>query len=904
MEAAASAPAATLAAAIRAIRVAARVRPLELTPHPTAAEAPPIPPLPAPPRQPQARRRAALTGLLGLACFLGALWLLHRELAAYHYRDLAAALAALPRWRVVLALLATAASYLLLTAQDSLALAYLRHPLPYRRTAFASFLGQALAHSAGHSLISGGSVRYRLYSAWGLSTYESTAVVGFCEAAQWLGWATLAGVAFLLAPPRAATVLPHFASRPAGWLLLAGVAAFLLWCARRRRPLVVRGWELRLPPLPLAAAATASSTLDWALAAAALYMLLPPLPGVGLLGFPAIFMLAQTVGLASQVPAGLGVFEAAMLLLLAPTGAPRAAVLGALLLYRAIYYLLPLGAAALLLGGHEVVRHRAAVRRAASSVGAWVDSWVGPLVPHVFAVTTFVAGAVLLFSGATPAELDRLRWLRGLLPLPVIELSHFLGSLVGVALLLLARGLQRRLDAAWLLTCGLLAAGAAASLAKGVDYEEAVLLLLMLAALLPCRRHFYRTADLAVPRLSAGWWVAIALVLLSAVALGSFSFRHVEYSGELWWQFERSADAPRALRATVGAAVAVLAFALARLLRPAPPERRAGLGDVARVQAIVARSPSTHAHLALVGDKEVLLGARGDAFLMFGTVGRSWIALGDPVGPLEEHAELVWRFREMVDRHGGWTVFYQVSRHGLPLYLDLGLTLLKVGEEARVPLPAFHLDGQERKKMRYAIHRLERDGCSFAVVPAAEVPPLLAELGAVSADWLAHRRTREKGFSLGCFDEEYLRRCPAALVRRGGRVVAFANLWLGAEGEELSFDLMRHRADAPPGVMEYLLAKLLLWGREAGFRWCNLGMAPLSGLESRALAPLWTRVGALLFRHGEPLYNFQGVRHFKEKFDPVWEPRYLASPGGVALPRILANLSALIAGGLKGVVAR
>jgi len=184
------------------------------------------------------------------------------------------------------------------------------------------------------------------------------------------------------------------------------------------------------------------------------------------------------------------------------------------------------------------------------------------------------------------------------------------------------------------------------------------------------------------------------------------------------------------------------------------------------------------------------------------------------------------------------------------------------------------------------------------------VPPLLGELAEVSAEWLDHRRTREKGFSLGCFDEEYLRRCPAALVRRGGRVVAFANLWLGAEGEELSFDLMRHRADAPPGVMEYLLAKLLLWGRDAGYRWCNLGMAPLSGLESRALAPLWTRVGALLFRHGEPLYNFQGVRHFKEKFDPVWEPRYLASPGGVALPRILANLSALIAGGLKGVVAR
>jgi phosphatidylglycerol lysyltransferase len=143
-----------------------------------------------------------------------------------------------------------------------------------------------------------------------------------------------------------------------------------------------------------------------------------------------------------------------------------------------------------------------------------------------------------------------------------------------------------------------------------------------------------------------------------------------------------------------------------------------------------------------------------------------------------------------------------------------------------------------------------------------------------------------------------------AIVRRGSRVIAFANLWLGAGGEELSFDLMRHRPDAPTGVMDYLLAQLLLWGREERFGWCNLGMAPLSGLESRALAPLWTRLGALLFRHGESLYNFQGVRQFKDKFDPVWEPRYLASPGGVALPRVLAALSSLIAGGLKGVVTR
>ncbi len=104
--------------------------------------------------------------------------------------------------------------------------------------------------------------------------------------------------------------------------------------------------------------------------------------------------------------------------------------------------------------------------------------------------------------------------------------------------------------------------------------------------------------------------------------------------------------------------------------------------------------------------------------------------------------------------------------------------------------------------------------------------------------------------------------------------------------------------------MEFLFIELMLWGKEEGYRWFNLGMAPLAGLENRPQAPLWNRLGALLYRHGEHFYNFQGLRDYKEKFDPVWVPRYLASPGGLALPRVLANLATLISGGVKGVIGK
>jgi len=290
---------------------------------------------------------------------------------------------------------------------------------------------------------------------------------------------------------------------------------------------------------------------------------------------------------------------------------------------------------------------------------------------------------------------------------------------------------------------------------------------------------------------------------------------------------------------------------------------------------------------------------------MYSVEGRSWVALGDPVGPADDARELAWRFRELGDRHGGWTVFYEVGAENLPLYLDLGLSLLKLGEEARVALATFTLEGSARKGLRQTHRRVTNQGASFAIVPAGEVGPLLPELEAVSDAWLAGKRTREKGFSLGFFQPDYLQRGPLAVVRRDDAIVAFANVLLSGDREEMSIDLMRYVPEsAPPGVMDYLFLELMLWGRAEGYRWFSLGMAPFSGFDVRMLAPLWNRAGAVLFRQGEHFYNFQGVRQYKAKFDPVWEPRYLAAPGGLATPFVLTDVAALISGGVTGVIAR
>jgi phosphatidylglycerol lysyltransferase len=326
--------------------------------------------------------------------------------------------------------------------------------------------------------------------------------------------------------------------------------------------------------------------------------------------------------------------------------------------------------------------------------------------------------------------------------------------------------------------------------------------------------------------------------------------------------------------------------------------------ELDRAAQIVGTSRDSSANLVLVGDKALLWSSSGRGLLSYGVSGRSWVALGDPLGDEEEREELAWRFRELADRHGGWTVFYEVGVEHLPLYIDLGLTLMKLGEEARVPLAAFSLEGSNRRALRRTQRQMERDGVTFSVLPPAEVPALLPQLRAISDSWLREKRTREKGFSLGRFEEDYISRFPVALAKRDDTILAFANIWSTQPRTELSIDLMRYTPAAPSGVMQFIFTELMLWGRAQGYRSFRLGMAPFSGLESRALAPLWTRVGALMYRYGEHFYNFQGLREYKEKFDPVWEPRYLASPGGLALPRVLTSVAALISGGIKGVVAK
>ncbi|WP_439814443.1 bifunctional lysylphosphatidylglycerol flippase/synthetase MprF [Zavarzinia sp. CC-PAN008] len=835
--------------------------------------------------------RAHATPIVALALFGLALYAVRLLLAEIDFDQVMGEIRTLPGSAVLWAVGLAGLSYLALTFYDVSALRWAGVKLPYRTVAFASFVSYAISNSVGFALISGGSVRYRLYAAAGVGPGRIARIIAFCGMAFAVGLSIVGGLGLLLAPSAVAPLLHVSAGdvRLAAALVMLAVATGLTLAAVRGGSLRILRWTVPLPPASLMAAQLVVSAVDLVASAAVLWVLLPGGHDLAFTGFLAIYCAALVAGLVSHVPGGIGVFDAVILLGLGPF-MPTDAVAGGLVLYRAIYYVLPLIAAGLALGLREVRAQRLPLRLVRG-----IPAFLAPMVPMLVAVLVFAGGVVLLVSGATPALESRLDAVGAVLPVALVELSHLVGSIVGLGLLVLAYGLYRRLSGALALAALLCAVGAVVSLAKGFDYEEAAVLTAVLGVLLATRRQFFRPARLLSLRPDAGFVAAVVAVLIGTLAILLFAYQNVGYERDLWWQVELSAEAPRAMRALLAAGICASILGLALLLQPPPPRiRLASPEEIARARAIAGRSPDTRANLALMRDKSLLFSPRGGAFLMYGVHGRSWIAMGDPVGAQEEFADLLWEFRDLVDRHGGVAAFYEVMAECLPVYVDIGLTLVKMGEEAVIDLEAFSLEGARRRDLRYAANRGERDGLCFEVIPRAEVPAHMAALRQVSDAWLEGKRATEKGFSLGAFDRAYLANFDIATVRVGSQIVAFANLWQAAPGTEASLDLMRFVPNLSPVTMDYLFIHMLLWAKAAGFRRFSLGMAPLSGLVTRRSAPLWQRLGALLYAHGERLYGFRGLRAYKQKFQPDWEPRYLACPAGLAPALVLADAAALI----------
>jgi phosphatidylglycerol lysyltransferase len=339
-----------------------------------------------------------------------------------------------------------------------------------------------------------------------------------------------------------------------------------------------------------------------------------------------------------------------------------------------------------------------------------------------------------------------------------------------------------------------------------------------------------------------------------------------------------------------------------RLRRPATCRKPSSIEDMERAVKILSVQPNASAGLVRLGDKKILLSDCEQAFIMYAQQGRSWVALFDPVGCRKAWSGLVLKFMESARRAGCRPVFYQVSPEFLPLTVELGMKSFKLGEQAVVDLQNFDLKGGAWLKLRRSINRAVRDGLEFSMLSADDVPAALDELLSVSQAWLQAHNAAEKGFSLGTFQPAYVAAGPVAVIRLHGKIVAFASILSEASGGDAFIDLMRHIPDTHRGMMDLLFVRIMEHLKAEGFKTLNLGMAPLAGLATHSKAPLWNHIGDRIFQNGERFYNFRGVLSFKSKFDPQWQPRYLAVTGRGAPIISMLDVTMLIGGGWKGLL--
>ena len=499
-------------------------------------------------------------GIAALLLFAAALVILHRHAQAYRPSEVRRALRNLQAWQPFAALGLAAASYLLLTLYDMLALRHIGRTLPYRRVALASFTGYAFSHTLGFGSLIGASIRYRVYTPMGLAAGEVAETSAFVVVTFMTGLVAVFPLVALLDPSSLDTL---GISRPAGIaigtlgsVLMAGYVALGWWI---ERPIRLFGYPIHLPRPQTAVAQILLSVADLSLVAAVLYACLPHASAVGYLHVLAVYVLAFVAGLISHVPGGLGVFDAVVLVGLSAR-LPADQILAGLLAFRVVYQLIPLVGAGILFGAVEALLAR---QRFAQTVET-ISIWAGAVGPTVLAGCTFTGGVVLLFSNASPVSEARLRLVETMLPLTVIETSHLIGSIAGVLLLLLAYGVQQRFRWAWALSAVLLCAGAVSVMLKGFAWEEAIALALLLLALLPARREFNLSSSLPSQQYAAGWFVAVAVVLTTAWWLGLFSYKHLDETE--WWRFTLYGNASRFLRASTAVAIVALGAAAYRLL--------------------------------------------------------------------------------------------------------------------------------------------------------------------------------------------------------------------------------------------------------------------------------------------------------------------------------------------------
>ena len=612
-----------------------------------------------------------------------------------------------------------------------------------------------------------------------------------------------------------------------------------------------------------------ASVLDWA-CVISFFLLVGYILGYNLPIYDMIplFMIAITIGIMSMIPGSLGSFDLIMVSGLVGLGIDKAQALSWLLVFRLFYYILPfcLGVVLFLknMGSRLNEKYLEIPQKVIEALSTIVLVW---------GLRLF--GFFLIVSAIVPQELGHIPFLKELSPSTGQFVFQLPSIVLGVLFFLLARLVKRRLKFTLALTTGLGLVSLVYLNIGSFSLISSIFLIKLLSLIwwkkdTFVRRHYiYAWEDCCKDIIYIGGTLFLTLLLL-----GHLNPHHVFQLNHVitHWLYLLS--------------VSLVLVSLYVLLLRKSNQMKENFGEVfdkQRYQDFITTIPNINldAALAFLGDK-YLYWYQGDGqdkvVFQFAIENNKYVVMSDPLAQPGYLEKALSQFLADAEVANVAVIFYEVNQETTLLLHEYGYGFMKFGETAQVPLEKFTIEGKHGKKFRTVVNKLENKGYQFEVLQPPFDKELLNDLKEISDSWLDGRQ--EKGFSLGYFDEKYIQLAPIALVRdEENKVQAFVTFLASNGPEEASIDLMRyHLRTAPNGIMDYLFVKLLLHFKEEGVTFFDLGMAPLSNVGTEKHSFLQEKVAYLIYAFTNRFYSFSGLRQYKQKFSPVWMPRYIAYP--------------------------
>ncbi len=734
------------------------------------------------------------------------------------------------------------------------------------------WIAQAFNNFAGLGGLTGGTLRTKHYTSRGIDTKKALNLTMSVWAANLLGL-----FAIILA------TLPIALRWEGSALIISLVGCLYL-------PFYFFGQHIRLGRINLGKSFLShqnfaqkcqmllASVVDWAAAAVFFWICIRLFaPDAHFMFSLFVYSAATVIGLLSMLPAGIGTFDLAVLTFFANHSIDASELFLGVLLFRISYYVVPWLLALLLSTTEFLDAHRElenARRR-------------GGMIHNVLWFYTALGGVLLILSTVTSEKFLRSIHLYGFLSADIRNATALTSIAIGTVLIVLAYGLKQRVRHVYFIAVGLLAVGVLSSLREGMEYKDAAILLLFAVLLLASRDHFQNEPKKPT---KAQLIKATALTLLIPLILLSLRIWAIHAKTV----YIRSVSPNHRLLQlafclfAISVIVTTIIFSHSQKLDFVAPTH----GEIDEFHNfLLSHDGNNYSYLYGLGDKQIFYNSAHTVAFLYRPHRGSLLVLGDPIGVGDDFPAAVDELLTFADDHNMSIAFYQIANRYLPLVVEEGLQIVKIGEDATIELDSYSNVGNSGKIFRRMRNRMAQNGTFFELIYPPFSDSLIKELKEVSDSWLGERE--EMGYSLGFFDPDYLSNGPVAVVRSKERIEGFANV-VFFNKETVSFDLMRFRTDSPGGTMDGILVSLIEWAKEVGFKEFNLGMAPLSNVGRKRHSHGAELVVRYVHDFGDRIYNFHGLRAYKEKFRPRWDSRYLVYSSKKSLPSLLLALLEII----------